>query len=377
MQQRITGSLQKKNGKYYAVINLPKPDGGRVQKWINTGLPIENNKRKAEQKLREIISEYESKRISADGNMMFWQLMEIWLESVKTQVRESTYKNYKLVVNAHIIPYFKEHKIKVSQLQPHHLEEYYAEKRETLSPNTLTKHHANMHSALEYARKNHIIYDNVARDVSIKKQPKVQTESFYSKEEIKELFKAVEGDVIETPVKIAAQYGLRRSEALGLKWTAIDFDNHTLTVKATVINNGSTPEYVENTKSLASRRQLPMSESFEKYLLGVKAHQEEMRELLGNEYHDDGFVCARDNGEVVSPETVSHRFTKILERNNLRPIRFHDLRHSAATNLLESGFNLKDVSTWLGHADISTTLNIYAHVTQKAKVEMADALSIA
>lgn len=371
----ITGSLQVKHGGWYAVLNLKDENGKRHQKWISLNLPQKNNKRAAERKLHEILQEYNERHLVYDSNMKFYKLIELWLLSTKNKVRESTYKNYETVVNAHIIPYFKQLNIKARDLCPYHLEDYYRVKSETLSKETLSKHHSNIYSALEYGRKNHIINYNVAKEVTIHREHRKKTGSYYTEEQMKLLLQAVKGDVIETPVVIASQYGLRRSEVLGLKWDAVDFKAHKIYIKATVVSVGTEATYVEATKSEASKRTLYMTEDFEKYLKAVKDKQEMNRNRYKTAYVDEGFICTQDNGEVIKPARLTRRFKLILERNNLPNIRFHDLRHSAATNLLAKGFNIKEVSEWLGHADISTTLNIYGHVLEKSKMEMAGALN--
>ena len=376
MPNDITGTLQIKNGKFFAVLNLKHPNGTRKQKWVATGFEVKNNKRAAEKRLREIIAEYESNNQLFDSNMLVWKLMEEWLESIKLKVRDSTYHNYKLVAEAHIIPYFKELNIKAKDLLPRDLEKYYAEMLKTLSPVTVQKHHANIHSALEYGRKNRIVPTNVAKDVQLKKASRKQKGSFYTKEQIETLLKAAQGDTIEVPVMLIAQFGMRRSEALGLKWSDIDFSNHLLTIHATVVYVGTETTFVEGTKSEASERTLPISKSMESYLRSVREKQEHMKEVYGNAYHDDGYICTRDDGSVIKPALVTTRFKKIINKCDLPEIRLHDLRHSAATNLLALGFSIKDVSEFLGHADITTTLNIYGHVLQEHKFSMADALSV-
>lgn len=365
-----------KNGKFFAVLNLKHPNGTRKQKWVATGLEVKNNKRAAEKRLREIIAEYEANNQLFDSNMLFWKLMEEWLESIRLKVRDSTYHNYKLVADAHIIPYFKELNIKAKDLLPRDLEMYYAEMLKTLSPVTVQKHHANIHSALEYGRKNRIVPTNVAKDVQMKKASRKQKGSFYTKEQVERLLAGAQGDPIEVPLMLIAQYGLRRSEALGLKWSDIDFDKHLLTIHATLVYVGTDVTFVEGTKSEASERTLPISKGVEDYLRTVQAKQLHWKRVYGNAYHDDGYVCTRDDGTVIKPNLVTTRFRKIVEKCDLPHIRLHDLRHSAATNLLANGFSIKDVSEFLGHADITTTLNIYGHVLQEHKFAMADALSV-
>ena len=374
MTGMITGSLQVKKGYYYAVINLIGEDGKRKQRWISTGLPEKGNKRNAAQKLHEIIVDLEAQKVRFDSSMKFWELLELWLESSKGRIRDSTYQNYKTVMNAHIIPYFKNLGIKARDLCPHHLETYYRIKMKTLSPVTVQKHHANIYSALEYGRKNRIVNANVAKDAWCPSRTKEQHGSFYSMDQIANLKEVMKGSVIEVPLMLIISYGFRRSEVLGLKWSAVDFDKREITIRATLVISGTAVTFVEKTKSAASQRTLPMSEDLIRYLKDVKTKQEQNKEKYGDCYHDDGFVCTYDDGTVIHPEYLTRKFGKLLEKNGLPTIRLHDLRHSAATNLLAMGFSIKDVSVWLGHADVTTTLNIYSHVLEESKVAMADAL---
>lgn len=375
MSGNITGSVQVKKGYYYAVVNLIGPNGKRQQRWIATGLPEKGNKRKAVQRMKEIIAELEEQGITYDSSLKFHEVLELWLETSKDRVRESTYRNYKLVMNAHILPYFKALNIKVRDLRPYHLEEYYRLKQETLSANTLQKHHANIYSALEWARKNQFVNTNVAKDAWVpSRKKKKQTGSFYTMEQIAKLKEVSVGSKIEIPLMLIISYGLRRSEALGMKWDAIDFKKKSITVRATVVTSGTETVFVEETKSDASNRTLPMSDEFIEYLKGVKARQQEDKKIYGNTYHNDSYVCAKENGTVIKPAYLSRKFKDLLKKAGLPEIRLHDLRHSAATNLLNMGFTIKDVSVWLGHADVTTTLNIYSHVLDESKTEMASAL---
>ncbi len=104
-------------------------------------------------------------------------------------------------------------------------------------------------------------------------------------------------------------------------------------------------------------------------LLRIKERQNEMKDLLGDAYHDSDYVFTWDDGLLLRPDYVSGKFQEILKKNNLPHIRFHDLRHTTASILIENGADLKRVSEWLGHSDVGTTANIYAHLTFKTKWE--------
>ena len=374
MSGNITGSLQTKKGYYYAVVNLIAPDGGRKQRWIATGFPEKGNKRRATQKMREIIEDLEAQNVSFDSSLRFWEVLELWLEASKLRLREATYRNYKTVMDAHILPYFKKTNIKVRDLKPMDLEAYYRFKLQTLSPVTVQKHHANIYSALEYARKNKIVNFNAAKDAWCPARKKRQVGGFYTMEQIARLKEVIRGETVEVPLMLIASYGFRRSEVLGLKWDAVDFEQKTITIRAVLVISGTEVSFVEDTKSSASKRTLPMSDELAAYLKQVKARQAQDREKYGSHYRDDGFVCVREDGTPIHPAYLTRRFKRIAEKNGLPVIRLHDLRHSAATNLLAMGFSVKDVSVWLGHADVTTTLNIYSHVLEESKEDMANAL---
>ena len=145
-------------------------------------------------------------------------------------------------------------------------------------------------------------------------------------------------------------YGFRRSEALGLKWDAVDFEDKTISIRATVMKSGTEVKFVRDTKSRASVRTLPMSDEFAEYLRDVQQRQVKDKEKYGDLYQDENFVCASKNGKVINPNCVYERFKKIIKKNGLPDIRLHDLRHTAATHLLAMGFQIKDVAFWLGHS---------------------------
>lgn len=370
----LTGTLQIKKGRYYAVVNMPSVNGKRQQRWIATGLEVNGNKKTANRRLREILAELEEQNHQLHGGIKFWELLEMWLEASKQRMREATYRNCKFVFDAHIIPYFRQTGVKLQDLCPHHLEEYYHKKLETLSATTLHKHHSYIHSALEYARKNRLVNQNAAADAWVPPVHKKQVGSFYTMEQLAELKELIAGDVAEVPLMLIITYGFRRSEALGLKWDAVDFEDKTISIRATVIKSGTEVKFVEDTKSRASVRTLPMTDEFAEYLRSVQQRQANDKEKYGNMYQDENYVCAAENGEVLNPNRVYERFKKIIRANGLPDIRLHDLRHTAATHLLAMGFSVKDVAYWLGHSQTSTTLDIYAHVLEGSKVDMANAL---
>ena len=187
---------------------------------------------------------------------------------------------------------------------------------------------------------------------------------------------------MELAIILAAFYGLRRSEIVGLKWNAIDFKAKTITIQYTVTEanmadgKGSVIVEKERTKSKSSRRILPLVKPFEDLLIKMYIEQKKNRKLCGNCYCNDylEFIYVNELGERIKPGYLTQHFPILLKNNNLRKIRFHDLRHSCASLLYANGVSLKEIQEWLGHSDISTTSNIYTHLDYSSKVSSANAI---
>ena len=175
-------------------------------------------------------------------------------------------------------------------------------------------------------------------------------------------------------VKITALYGLRRSEVLGLKWDSIDFMNGRVLIHHTVCKLGVKIEK-DKTKTESSRRSFPLTEEAREIFLAAKAAEEENRRLFQKSYKTNDYIFKWSDGTPFAPDYVTHHFAKVLKQNGLPHIRFHELRHSCASLLLNNGFTLKDVQEWMGHSDIQTTANIYGHIDAARKQGMADKLA--
>lgn len=171
-----------------------------------------------------------------------------------------------------------------------------------------------------------------------------------------------------------AFYGFRRSEVLGLRWSSIDFKNNKIKVEHTAILVGAKTTYVDDTKTKSSFRTLPLISNVKEYLLKLKEKQKQDKEIFGDSYQDNDYICKWVDGRPILPNYVTQKFKEIITKNDLEPIRFHDLRHSSASLLIQLGFSLKDIQEWLGHGDVSTTGNIYTHLLFESKIEIGDRL---
>lgn len=373
----VAGHLHEKNGYYYIILNLTDSAGKRKPKWISTGLTIKGNKKRAEQMLMEERRKYANAKTGDD--VLFADFIEQWLEIVKSTVSIPTYSSYVNAVKSIIAPYFRKKKILLRDLQAHDIQMFYQEQLQRVKASSVIHYHANIHKALKYAVKNDMIPSNPADKVERPKQDKFYG-NFYDRDELNKLFEAVAGTKLELPVLLGAFYGLRRSEIVGLKWSAIDFEQNTITISHTVTSCNLDGKCVivakDTTKTKSSRRTLPLVPYFHEKLLAVKAQQERNQKLCGRSYNREflEYICVDDIGDRFKPNYITSQFPKLLERNSFRKIRFHDLRHSCASLLLASGVPMKHIQEWLGHSDFSTTANIYAHLDYSSKLTSASAM---
>lgn len=370
----VTVSVQEKDGKYYAVLQYKDENGKKQYKWKATKVKAEKgNKNKAKQKAREIRQQFEIELntpitiavATNNSDILFGDYMLDWLEKHKHNIELSTNDGYERNVKK-TAEYFNNLGITLQELKTKHIQAYYDHLQATknLKWNTIKRYHANIHKALEDAIRLELIDNNPADHIEHRKCEQYIAEH-YNAEELKQLFEISKNDLIEPIILFTAHYGLRKSECLGLQWDAIDFENKTITIKHVVTNGSVNGKRIviekDRTKSKSSYRTLPLMEDMEKLLLKEKAKQDENKKIFGNTYkNEENYIFTDEQGNLIKPDRVSRRFKKLLEDNNLKMIRFHDLRHSCATLLLSLGHTLEEIQIWLGHSTIKTT-EIYAN----------------
>ena len=383
----VAGHLQEKNGMFYVVLNYRDENGKRKTPWISTNLPVKGNKKRAENFMMDVrrnfvppnVQRIEEREAMQKGDILFTDFLLKWLRVAKSTVKLTTYASYEMMATKIIIPYFQILNIKLKELTTEDIQDFYSAQLERVSANTVIHYHAVIHRALKYAVKIKTIQSNPAVNVERPRKEKF-IGSFYDKKEINTLFDIIQSHPLEVAIKLAAFYGLRREEIIGLKWTAIDFENNTLTIQHTVTECNLDGKHIEvasdTAKTDSSLRTMPLVTNFREMLLAKKEKQEHYRKLCGRSYCKEylDYIFVNEMGERWKPRYLSDGFKRILEQNGLRRIRFHDLRHTCASLLLANNVPMKKIQEWLGHSDFSTTANIYAHLDFQSKISSAEAM---
>ncbi len=294
-----------------------------------------------------------------------------WLSRQELFCQRSTAEALTVYVSKHLAPYFTHSEL--SELTPMQCQQYAIDKlragradgRGGLSLVSVRKHVSVLKQALGEAVSLGLIPSNPAQYVRLPRSKTAVTPRtvFLTSEEAQRVLRAFEGHSLYPAVVLALYYGLRRSEVLGLKWSAVDFRADIISIRHTVVKNLTT-EAKDSTKTDSSRRSFQLLPEVKEMLLELKKTPSE-----------SVYVLHRADGSPLRPDSLTRGFQRVLRRNELPQMRFHDLRHSTASILFDRGWSLEDVKQWLGHSDIETTSNIYLHYGRARKVLLAQGLT--
>ena len=379
----MTANLKVKNDRYYAVINY-KEGNEYKQKWVSLGLPTKNNKRKAESMLEDIKREFEEQYSTPNGDIMFTAYLRQWLEKKKPLVELSTWEGYQTYAERHIIPYFEPLKLSLRSIRPQHIKEYYEYKYTRgrldgkpggLSIASIKKHSLVIKEALSDAVVSEYIPRNPSDGVRLPaRDTPMREKTFLTSEQANEMLKAFNGHPLQALVYVTLYYGLRRSEVLGLRWSAIDFDRNTLSINHTVVKN-RTVVRKDKTKTQSSYHTYMLINDVREALLEQRKRQQENKEKYGAAYKDSDYIFTWEDGTLYRPDYVTRGFQRVLKAHGLPMMRFHDLRHSTASILYDKGWDLKDTQSWLRHSSVEVTGDIYTHITEARRARMAAELN--
>ena len=394
-----------KSGKEYFYVKLNYHDhhtGERKQKMLATGLEVKGNKRKAEAMIPKLISDNagleEAAVYRVDGvnpNVSLSDYSIAWLEDKSIDgIQETTVDSYRRLVK-HINAYFGSKNTLVKDVTPFMIDRFVKEllkhgrsnlnanKMEPLAPRTVGDIKNILSRILDQAVVDGIIPSNPAVSVKVngKRKKDYEAEMFFMEEnECREFISYLATSEDEelrklAPIAfIAIYYGLRRSEILGLKWDAIDTRRRLIHIRHTVVSVGR-KKAKDLTKTVNSRRSLSLFKTAEAVFDAVRDEQNKEKTYFGNAYLNKGnYVFTREDGQLIDPTTLTKRFKTALIGFGRPELTLHKLRHTCASLLIEKGWDPKRVQYWMGHADIQTTLNIYAHYNRQKMNQSSDDL---
>ena len=384
----FAASVQSKKGRLYAVMQVKK-DGTTKPVWRALGLPEGANKTKVNKAFREVVAQYEQEfweeqerggRPPAD--IPVYDYLVSYLKRVEPELQKNTVVSYRSMTNGKIRRYFQRRpQLTVGNLKPQDIQDFYQSLfADGVVANTVIHYHALLRRAFQQAFKEERIDANPFDRVGRPKKNKFHGEN-YTQEELLTLLHLARGDVIYPAILLAGAMGLRRSEALGVRWSRIDWEKRTVLLDTKIVeyreNGKKKVEPVEEMKNKSSRRTLPLPDPVVEMLQVQKEHREVYRKMFQGSYNAQylDYVCVNQLGELLRPSYVTDHFRELLEKYGLRHIRFHDLRHTFASLLINQDVPLINVSNFLGHSDLSTTANIYAHLDKASKQASAAVIS--
>ena len=232
--------------------------------------------------------------------------------------------------------------------------------------------HSVLREALSRAVENQLVPRNIAAFIDTPKLKKYRA-SVLNENEVQALLGACKNTKYYIPVLLGVALDLRRGEALGLQWKDIDYENKTMHINRSLLptENGL---IFHDPKTEGSNRLIVVSATVLDLLKAAKEQQEKYKAILGAAYNDNDLVSCLEDGNPINPSTFSQNFGRMLKRNNLPQIRFHDLRNTNATLMLKQNVPAKVASEKLGHSTVGITLDLYSHVLKEMQVEAAEKL---
>ena len=384
----FAASVQSKKGRLYAVMQVKK-DGTTKPVWRALGLSEGANKTKVNKAFREVVAQYEQEyweNLERGGrppaDIPVYDYLVSYLKRVEPELQKNTIVSYRSMTNGKIRRYFQRRpQLTVGNLKPQDIQDFYQSLfADGVVANTVIHYHALLRRAFQQAFKEERIDANPFDRVGRPKKNKFHGEN-YTQEELLTLLHLARGDVIYPAILLAGAMGLRRSEALGVRWSRIDWEKRTVLLDTKIVeyreNGKKKVEPVEEMKNKSSRRTLPLPDPVVEMLQVQKEHREVYRKMFQGSYNTQylDYVCVNQLGELLRPSYVTDHFRELLEKYGLRHIRFHDLRHTFASLLINQDVPLINVSNFLGHSDLSTTANIYAHLDKASKQASAAVIS--
>ncbi|GAA4287288.1 site-specific integrase [Georgenia daeguensis] len=374
-------ACRKDHGTWYYVLDLG-PGPGADGTWRRRRQSKKGGfrtKKEAEVALAQAAASKADGTLAYDQSLTVGRYLETWLEQkVAAGLKPTTARSYRQHIDDYLVPLFGHRRLR--DLGPGEVEVALSglvqdggKRGRPVSPSTVQRIRATLRSALASAKRKRLVATNAAQDLELPaaRRPRV---SPWEPDELGAFLEVAAQDSLGALFEVIAFTGLRRGEALGLRWADIDVKSRRLVVRRQVVGLPS-PEPCPFCGAVHKGRQFgsPKTEGREggvielatRTLEALEAHglvQDLDRAEWGTAYSDHDLVFARPNGEPLAPDAVTKAFTALAEKAGLRPVRLHDLRHGAASLMLADGVDIAVVSKVLGHSSIAITVDTYAHL---------------
>lgn len=373
----MQGYIRKRGqGSYQITIDLPRGvDGERRQKFIS----IKGTKREAQAKLAELQHEINGGTYIDPKKLTLGGYLRQWLPQASTGLSGKTAERYAEIVEKHLIPALGG--IEIAKLKPLHIQAYYTEAlvsgrrdgKGGLAARTIEYHHHVLHKALNDAVKWELMMRNPASVVQVPKADEFQGDPLTG-EEVTRLLFAARGTAWYISVLLAVTTGMRRGEICALTWDNVDLLQGKLAVRQTLEATRQNGLRFKEPKTAKSKRVIDLLPMTVEALKQHRKQQDDLRYQLGGLYQDNNLICCKDDGQPYNPDSISHNFHRVIDRADLQQRRFHDLRHTHATLMLEIGIPPKVVQERLGHSSIVVTQDRYTHVLPTVQKDAATKL---
>jgi integrase len=367
---RGEGSIyQRKDGRWVASIVLE--DHSRKYYYGQT-------RKEAHEKLKNAQHEYEQGILATGPQQTVKQYLEYWLEDVhKAKLRLGSYDAYRTILNRHLIPELGH--IRLQKLTTQLVQSFYAKKqKQGYSASRVRAIHVVLHKSLEHAKRIKLVGSNVCDGVELPRSEQHEIQPL-TPEQARLLLQKVREHHLEALLTLALTTGMRKGEILALRWQDINLQKGNLQIRRTLSYMAHYGFKEGEPKTAKSKRTIALPQFVIETLKRHSTLQREARLQASEAWDEHDLVFPNKHGGFIVPMTLANHFTRLLVEIGLPHIRFHDLRHSAATLLLSMGVPAKVVQEILGHSTFSTTMDRYSHVLpsmqQEAMEKMDDLFS--
>lgn len=376
----LNSRIRDRGGVYHLVLYWIDPYTNKQKtksKATDIKISEKNSFKKASKAKEEFIAEfyeefknlYTSKENEVE-KILFLDYLKQSILRYKNRLQYRSFDSY-MRNFAVIEKYFITKNLYLQSIKPKHILDFYdyLSLERNVSNNTILHHHVLLRKVFKEAFLKKIILEDIMLHVP---RPKIQKyiSEVFTTDELNKFLEIIKGHKFELEFNLAIFYGLRKSEILSLKFSSIDYVDKTININSKITKNEKGELIsIKKMKNDSSMRFMPLINIIKKKIVERKKRIENDKKFFKNNYNKkwNDFICVDEEGKLINPDTLTRTFKRILKENDLKTLRFHDLRHSCATLLYKKGTSLKDIQKYLGHSNISTTANIYSHFDDSQK----------